>query len=629
MKLSFFILLLATIVCYQTTAYSQSLYMPRNVQESFEKGVRSPDGRPGAHYWQNHGRYDITLTALPPDRTIRGSEKITYFNESPDTLHSVVFRLVLNFHKPEALHYIDMDSTRFTTGLHVDRFAINGQPVTWNDPQGHFTWQTVPLPQPLLPGDSVRFSVDWHNEIARKSDREGRIDSTTYYLAYFYPRISVFDDYNGWDRLDFTGYQEFYNDFNNYTLRVRVPEHYMVWATGVLQNAGQVLQPAYARRLAASMHSDSVFHIAAPGDWQAKKVTAHQPVNTWIWTAEDVTDMAIGISDHYNWDAGSVVVDDKTGRRASVQAAYNDTSADYHHAVAFGKQALHWFSRHWPGVPYPYPKMTAFQGYADMEYPMMVNDASEPDLKFSQLVENHEIAHTYFPFYMGTNESRYAFMDEGWATTFELLIARAQQSVREADSFYKVFRVNSWINQASQEVQVPIITPANIERGLAYGANAYGKPSLGYLALKDLLGDTVFGKCLHAYMDRWHGKHPIPWDFFNTFNDVSGENLDWFWNAWFFSHGYNDLGIGGVKKRPDGYLLTIKNTGGFPIPFDVLVNYSDGTTGTLHETPVVWMRHPAQTVMTFKTQKEVASLMIDTGIWVDAHPQDNTWKAGH
>lgn len=605
---------------------AQSLYMPRNVEEAYRKGTRSMDGRPGPHYWQNRGVYDITLTAMPPDRTIRGSEKITYFNDSPDTLKEIVMSLVLNFHKPEAIHYEYFDSARFTSGLHIDRFSIDGQDYPNNFLHWNRTWQNVRLREPLLPGDSIHLSVDWHDEIALQSGREGMIDSTTYYIAYFYPRVAVYDDYNGWDRLDFTGYQEFYNDFNNYTLRVNVPKNFIVWATGMLQNPEAVLQPKFARRLKASMNSDSVIQIVTPADWAAKDITAQRDTNTWVWKADDVTDIAVGISDHYNWDAGSAVVDKATGRRTLMQAAYNDTAKDFHQAVKIGEYTLSWLSDNWPGVPFPYPKMTAFQGYADMEYPMMVNDASSPNDFFSELVENHEMAHTYFPFYMGTNESRYAFMDEGWATTFEYLIGIAEHNKEEADSFYKAFRVRRWIQDPSQEEQVPIITPANIERGMAYGSNAYGKPSLAYLALKDMLGDQVFKKCLHTYMNWWHGKHPIPWDFFYSFNTASGQNLNWFWNSWFFSHGYDDLAVGKVNKVRDGYLLTVKNIGGFVIPFDIKINYADGTIEDIHKTPMVWKEDQKQTHILIRTKKKISSLSIDNGIWMDADESNNTWK---
>src|SRR5262249_49227333 len=140
------------------------------------------------------------------------------------------------------------------------------------------------------------------------------------------------------------------------------------------------------------------------------------------------------------------------------------------------------------------------------EYPMMVNDNTQSNISFSQLVQNHEIAHTYFPFYMGTNESRYAFMDEGWATTLEYLIARAQTSPDKAENSYKRFRINRWAHDNSMEEDLPIITPSNVLNGAAYANNAYGKPSLGYLAMKDMLGDSLFKKCLNEYMNRWHGK---------------------------------------------------------------------------------------------------------------------------
>ncbi|MGH2642562.1 MAG: M1 family metallopeptidase [Chitinophagaceae bacterium] len=621
-----FILLVVLSACLITEVNAQFLYMPRNVEAAYKNGTRSMKGRPGPHYWQNHGVYDITLTAMPPDRTIRGTEKITYFNDSPDTLKEIVMSLVLNFHKPEAIHYEYFDSTRFTSGLHIDHFSIDGQ--AWDPKFLHWnlTWQNVRLKEPLYPGDSIHLDIDWHDEIALQSGREGMIDSTTYYIAYFYPRVAVYDDYNGWDRLDFTGYQEFYNDFNNYTLRVRVPKNFIVWATGTLQNPDEVLQPKFAQRLKESMTTDGVIRIATPEDLAAKDITAQNDVNTWIWKANDVTDIAVGISDHYNWDAGSAIVDKATGRRTLMQAAYNDTAADFHNAVKVGEYTLSWLSENWPGVPFPYPKMTAFQGYADMEYPMMINDASSSNEFFSILVENHEMSHTYFPFYMGTNESRYAFMDEGWATTFEYLIGISEHNKEDADRFYKMFRVRRWINDPSQEEQVPIITPANIERGMAYGSNAYGKPSLAYLALKDMLGDQVFKKCLHTYMDWWHGKHPIPWDFFYSFNTASGQNLDWFWNSWFFSHGYDDLGVGKVSKTKDGYLLTVKNIGGFVIPFDVKITYTDGTTEDIHKTPIVWKKDQKQTEVVIRTRKRISSLTIDNGIWMDADESNNTWK---
>ncbi|OLE65189.1 MAG: aminopeptidase, partial [Bacteroidetes bacterium 13_1_20CM_4_60_6] len=425
------------------------------------------------------------------------------------------------------------------------------------------------LPAPLLPHDSVRFSIRWHYDISKESGREGMIDSTTWYLAYFYPRVAVFDDYNGWDTMEFTDVQEFYSDFNDYNVAVTVPANYVVWGTGTLLNPSEVLQPAVAQKLNQSMTSDQVVNIASRADMAAHRVTPQKDRNTWRFRASDIPDMTFNLSDHYVWDGASVVVDDAARRRASVQSSYNDTAADFHHMVGFGQHALGWLSHNWPGVPYPYEKSTIVQGFAGMEYPMMVNDEPYADTVFSRFVAEHEIAHTYFPFYMGINESRYAFMDEGWATTFEYLIGTADLGSQRASGFFQQFRTSGWANNPSPLEDLPIITPADALSPFAYGDNAYGKAALGYLALKDMLGDVAFKNALQEFMRRWHGKHPIPWDFFNTVNNVTGQNLNWFWNGWFFSNGYIDVAVAGADKTGDGYNVRINNVGGMPVPVDL------------------------------------------------------------
>jgi hypothetical protein len=331
------------------------------------------------------------------------------------------------------------------------------------------------------------------------------------------------------------------------------------------------------------------------------------------------------LSDHYDWDGASVVVDDGTHRRASVQAAYNDTASDFHSMVQFGRHSLDWLSHNWPGVPYPYEKTTIVQGGADMEYPMMVNDGSNADTIVSRFIVEHEIAHTYFPFYMGINETRYGFMDEGWATTFEYLIGVADVGREREDTFFKQFRVNSWARDPSPLEDLPIVTPEDVLKGVAYGNNAYGKPALGYLAMKDLLGDAEFKKCLHAFTDRWHGKHPIPWDFFNTFNDTSGKDLNWFWSNWYFSNNYIDLALRGITKTATGATATIDNVGGMVAPFDLHVTYADGTTETVHQTPAVWQANQRVATVRIPAKKSVKSVEITNGIWVDADGTNNKW----
>jgi len=612
-------LLLASLA--QTATAQTALYKPRDIKRAFAKGTRAADGRPGPKYWQNRARYDITVQAAPPDRVIKGRETITYFNNSPDSLKSIVIRLIQNIHQPGVARDRDASPDYLTTGVQIDSFAVSGQarPTSW---PGEATGKRVSLPRPLLPHDSVRLSVAWHFPISLESGREGMIDKTTYFLAYFYPRVAVYDDYNGWDQLPFVDSKEFYNDFNDYTLRVQAPANYLVWATGTLQNPRQVLQPAAAKRLAQSVISETVVHVATAADLAKRTITAQRPLNTWVWKANDISDVTVGLSDHYVWDAASVVVDPATKRRASVQAAFADSTADFHSSVKFSQNALSWFSRNWPGVPYPFPKMTVFQGFADMEYPMMVNDSPEKDLQFAQLVQDHEIAHTYFPFYMGINESRYAFMDEGWATTFELLIGRAENGNAAADDFYRRFRVNRWIHDPSTAQDLPTITPSS-ELRAGYGNNSYGKASLSYLALKDMLGDELFKKCLHTYMDRWHGKHPIPWDYFNSMSNAAGQDLSWFFNNWFFTNGYIDLALTKADKTTQGTVVTLQNVGGFAVPVDLKINYLDGSTETLHRSPELWRANQQQATITVPAGKAVRSVSLDHGLYMDADPSND------
>ena len=606
-------------------AHAQQLYMPRNIQIAVEKGTRSMDGNPGKNYWQNEGKYDINVTLTPETKTVSGVEKIVYSNNSPDTLRMIAIRFVNNFHKPLAPRGGYTNPDILTSGLDIESFSIDNEAYQI-DSKNWGTVAAIRLKKAILPRTSVTIDVSWNYPLSKQSGREGQIDSTTFFVAYSYPRVSVYDDYNGWDMIPHTGRQEFYNDFNDYKLSVKVPKNYVVWATGDLLNPTEVLQPEIADRLKKSLTSDDVITIAGFNEMQQQKVTQQNDWNTWKFSADHITDVCFAASKNYVWDAASVIVDLKNKRRASVQSAYNDTAKDFHHYTKWSQNSLRFFSTKWPGVSYPFSKMTSFQGYADMEYPMMINDATTKDFRFSQMVQDHEIAHTYFPFYMGINETRYAYMDEGWATTFEYLIGQEEFGKAHADSVYKMFRINRYIHDPSAEEDQPIISMSTQVSGSGYGNNSYGKASLSYLALKDLLGDTLFKKALHHYMDAWNGKHPIPWDYFNSMSAGSGKNLNWFFKNWFFTNNYIDLKIDNVKKQPGFYTFNVKNIGGFAIPFDVKITYEDGTTSLEHQTPAFWQKEQKENVIKLSTDKHIKSIELDGGIFMDYTPEDNVWK---
>lgn len=604
---------------------AQELYQPRSVQKAYQNETRSEDGNPGAKYWQNHSVHDMHITIDPPSRTIKGEQKVTYTNNSPDTLKSLNYKLILNHHKPAAPRLRTVTDDYLTSGLHIDNYTENGTARKWESKNDGIN-KMVRLAEPLAPNSSIELTFDWHFDVSKQSGREGAIDSTTFFLAYFYPRLAVYDDYEGWDRMPYAGSQEFYNNFNDYTFQVTVPKNYIVWATGDLLNPKEVLQAKYADLLEKSMTSDEVIRIMNQEDVKDSSVTQQNETNTWKWKADNISDVVIATSNHYNWDAGSVIVDKKTGRRASFQAAYDQPSKDFRHMVDYGMNTLDWFSNNTPGVPYPFSKMTVVRGYANMEYPMMANDGSNEDPEFTRFVMQHEVAHSYFPFYMGINETRFAFMDEGWATTFEYLIGIEDLGFEKATANFKHFRVDRWINNPSLELDIPIITPSNLMSGLGAGSNNYGKAALGYLAIRDYFGEEKFLNVLHGFMDRWNGKHPIPWDMFYSFNDISGEDLNWFWNSWFFSNNYIDLGITKVKLCGKKAKIEIENIGGMPAPFDIQVKLKNGDIKTFHQSPQIWKKDGSSTTIKLKDIKGAVEIKLDGGIWMDADLKNNVWE---
>ncbi|WP_281228612.1 M1 family metallopeptidase [Flavobacterium aquiphilum] len=623
MRKSSLLKLVLVFLFFQQNIFAQELYMPRNIKEAYEKGTRSMDGLPGKKYWQNHGKYDMDISVNPATKMVSGAETIVYENNSADTLRNMVIRFVNNIHKPSSPRGGSVSNDFLSNGLTITSLKINGE-VYKEDARNWGTVGNVKMNKVILPHSKATLEIEWNYPLSKESGREGQIDETTFYVAYSYPRVSVFDDYNRWDRLPHTDRQEFYNDFNDYSYTVKAPKNYVVYGTGDLLNPDEVLQPEFADRLKKSYTTDEVVHIANEKEMSSGVVTQQKEWNSWKFQANNITDVCFGLSNHYVWDAGSVVVDAKTKRRASTQATYDIVKGtDFRNSVKNSNYALSWFSNNWPGVPYPYSKMTAFQGFADMEYPMMVNDSQVGDPNFAQFVQDHEIAHTYFPFYMGINETRYAFMDEGWATTFEYLIGIEERGKEAADKFYKEFRIDYYINDSSAEEDQPIISMSTQVSEAGYGNNSYGKASLSYLALKDLLGDEQFKKALHFYMETWNGKHPIPWDYFNCMNTSSGKNLNWFFNNWFFSNNYIDLMIEKVESVNSKNSIWVKNVGGFAIPFDVIVVYKDGSKEIFHQNPSIWQTNQKNTVITLKSDKKIKSISLDNGIFMDASPLNN------
>ncbi|MBX7170232.1 MAG: M1 family metallopeptidase [Pyrinomonadaceae bacterium] len=604
---------------------AQDLYIPRNVKEAYQNETRSMDGKPGKKYWQNSADYDIRVKIEPQTNLVSGTEDILYTNNSPNELRYICFRLTMNVHKPGAERDGGVVSNDYlSSGIIIDEIKETDKIAKWENTD--YTYNFLELSQPLKPNQKVKLSFKWHYSLSKESSREGMIEPNTFFVAYFYPRVSVYDDIDGWDTNNFNDRTEFYNDFNNYNLEITAPKDFVVWATGDLQNIDEVLQPEIAARFKESLTSDKVVNIASLDELKSGKVTVQNDLLTWKWKADNISDVSFAVSDHYIWDGGSVIVDRKTKRRVSIQSAFNIEAVDFKQAVDYGKFTVEWSSANLPGVAYPFNKNTIFRGFGNMEYPMMINITSNKDSAETQRLVNHEILHSWFPFYMGINEQRYGIMDEGWTTAFENLITRQVIGETQANLNWTKRRVSGWVMNPKISSDIPLITPGDTMRGDALGNNQYGKAAVAYLALKDYLGDELFKKCLFEFMNRWNGKHPLPWDMFNTFNDVSGKDLNWFFYNWFYTNNYIDLAIENVSANGNDYSMKVKNIGGFAIPIEVITEYKNGKKEVLHFTPKVWSKNQQLATLSLKLSDEPLTLTIKQLIFIESNYNDNFWK---
>lgn len=597
-----------------------SLFLPRNLEKNYRNGTRSADGKPGPNYWQNRANYTIKASLEPKTRLLSGEETVTYVNNSPDTLKTIRFKLQHDRYRKGAQRSGDVTPSDVTDeGVRVQDITYNGAAVADDKRRRFATWLDLDVKEtPLPPGASATISMRWSYTLPAGEDasRECVCDSTTFFVPYWYPQVAVYDDVRGWASFPYTGTQEFYHDFADYDVTFTMPRGFMVWATGELQNAEDVLAKKYFERFQKAQKSDDVVSVFTEKELQEGGVFKKGDRQTFRFVAKDVPDFAFASSDHYNWDALSVVVDDKTGRRTFVQAAYNTASKDYYRVADIAAKGIRLMSTWLPGYPFPYPSMTVFNGNDGMEYPMMCNDASQGDRDPTGLTV-HEISHTYFPFMMGINEQEYAWMDEGWASTFDMLLTDSLNNTKNART-----RGYGFIAGTDSDVP-PMVLSKNLSS--AYRNASYSRPQAAYLGLIDLLGYETFHRCMVEYMDRWKGKHPIPQDFFNTWNNVSGQNLDWYWKPWFFEWGYPDLGIGGVEKNEaaNASVILVNRVGTMPVPVHLEIEYTDDTKQTVHEKSSVWKDGKSQWRYATPAGKTVKSVTLGAPIIPDTNKDNN------
>lgn len=606
------------VFCAFINGKAQPLPTPLNITQTYKKQTRDNSGLPGKNYWQNTANYNIQVNFNPETLLLQGFEEIDYINNSPDTLNEIVFKLYPNLYKKGAQRQMKIESAQdITDGVTIESITING--LVQKLPLAGVETDLSINPISILPKTTTHFTVKYSYTLNKTSHiRTGEIEPGADFVAYFYPRIAVYDDIDGWNKNPYLGTQEFYNDFCNFKVNITLPAGYIAWATGTLLNAKDVLADKYYQRLSTAEKQDAITTIIDSTDVAQKNATTN--IHTWQFEATNVTDFAFANSNHYMWQSSSLVVDKKTGRRTRVDAVFNPKHKDYLNVCKHARQTVEAMSYTFPKWPYPYPHETVFDGLDQMEYPMMVNDNPEEDVVDEITLTDHEIFHTMFPFYMGINETKYGWMDEGWATMGEWLISPLIDT-----TIVDEYGMARYEKAAGKEEDLPVTTLSTQLSEISFYINSYPKPGLGYLYIKDLLGDELFTKALHHYIETWHGKHPMPNDFFNCMNEGCGQNLNWFWKRWFFDSGFPDLEITSVKQKKNNYTVTIVSIGTKPVPVDLTIYFADGTTQKLQKNISCWQNGNALTTLTFTNTKKVTKVVLGSTYMPDVNKADNVF----
>ena len=595
-------LLILSLLMFSVVVLAQdNSYIPLNIKNAYKKNTRSYDGKPGENYWQNRSEYKINIKLDPRTKVLEGTEQIKYYNNSPDSLSEIVIRLYHNINKPNAKRDFNLNEKSVTEGVLIKSFIIDGNKIEITDKSVISTTGTnlvLKLKNKISPKNNTDLEIEWSVKIPEvQSVRFGSYDSTTMFVAYWYPQISVYDDIDGWDKMDYSGLVEMYNDFNTYDVSINVPVGFHIWATGVWQNADEVLKQKYLDKYKLAWQSDEVIRIFEKEDLGSKELyKTKNDFHTFKFKAENVPDFAFGTSDHYLWDASSFVLDKDNNKRVYVTTAYRLSAKDYPENCFYAKETLKYFSSEMPGVPFPYPSATVFNGGGGMEFPMIVNNGSEDSKAGTVGLTSHELAHQYMPFYMGTNERKYPFMDEGWAV---MLPYDFQERMAEGNT-PRLRTIKGYEDFGGNEYDLPMMIPTPTISWRSYRISSYNRPAIAYDNLRKLLGDELFLKALHTYMERWNGKHPIPADFFFTFNEVTKQDLGWYWKPWFYNFNYSDLSVKNVKSKKNSIVVQVENIGKLPLPVKLQVMYNDEVIKEITKNADVW-----------KTGKDVIDIKID------------------
>lgn len=536
---------------------------------------RTGSGAPGKEYWQQRADYEMDIVLDDTRQTITGKETITYFNQSPDNLRYLWVQLDQNVREKNT------NSLKTRTGsLQDSSFARStARSLGMVDYDGGFkiksltdangnklpyiinkTMMRIDLPTVLKSGENVSFNIEWSYNINDRMLVGGRSgyeyfpeeDNYLYTIAQFYPRMAVYDDFEGWQNKQFLGSGEFALTFGNFEVNITVPEDHIVASTGTIQNPKDVLTKTQLSRYEEAKKSfdKPVIIVTEEEAREAEKKKASK-TKTWTYQADNVRDFAFATSRKFIWDAQAVKIGDKTPLAMSYYPKEGNPLWEEESTKAV-VATLKTFSKY--TVDYPYPvAISVHTASIGMEYPMICfnfgrpnPDGTVPDrTKYRMIgVIIHEVGHNFFPMIINSDERQWTWMDEG-LTTF----VQHRTQVEQYENFPSRRGTPSSIvdyMKGDKKYIRPIMT--NSEQVIQFGNNAYAKPATALSILREtVMGPELFDAAFKEYAQRWAFKHPKPADFFRTMEDASAVDLDWFWKGWFYTNDHVDIAVDEVK----------------------------------------------------------------------------------
>jgi len=601
---------------------------------------RAASGKPGHNYWQNSADYKIDVTLDEENEMINGKITIDYTNNSPENLEFVWLHLEQN-------RFTETSRGTLTTPIQGNRYAGDmdgGYNITnlkavsgrrGSPSSEHIindTRMQVFFKEPVeANGGTATISMNFEYKIPVKGmDRMGQLkvdDGTIFAMAQWYPRMMVFDDIQGWNTQPYLGAGEFYLEYGDFEYNVTVPYNHIVVGSGELLNPSDVLTSEQQNRMAKAAKSDERVYIVTPDEvGDPSKTRPKQSGNlTWKFKIENARDVAWGSSPAFIWDAAKI--DLPSGKDAMAQSAYpkeSDGEDGYGRSTEYSKASIEHYSNMWYEYPYPNAVNVAAD-IGGMEYPGLSFCGYKSKTKSLWGVTDHEFGHNWFPMIVGSNERLYAWMDEGFNTFINFYSSEEFNDGEYADDLDETRSYVSWLTSESRE---KIATYPDVADTRNLGMIAYMKPAMGLLMLREyIIGHERFDNAFKAYINRWAYKHPTPGDFFNTMENVSGENLSWFWRTWFYGNGNIDIALDGVYPYQGSYLLVLSNNGEVPMPVKIKVSYADGTDEIVELPVEIWQRGDSWNHL-LSTGKEVEKIELDPNkILPDINGSNDVWPS--